>query len=90
MTVSVFGLTVVPLYLMWLTPEILVRGARRRWRCGFFVAGTEIWAAVVIGLLGYAKPPNALLALPAPSRALVQEWMVRGSGSAWRPSSFGG
>ena len=49
-----------------------------------FRRGHGIWAAVVIGLLGYAKPPNALLALP-----LLLVPLVGGCGSGARSGRAG-
>jgi hypothetical protein len=60
---ALFVLGVVPVYLLWLTPEILnlalVTAGLVAWR-----RHRDILAAVLIGLAAYSKPTNALLALP--------------------------
>lgn len=75
---AVFVLGVVPVYLLWLTPEIL--------NVGLITAGLVAWrsgrstlAAILIGLAGYAKYPNALLALPLVLEPLFQgdSWATR-------------
>jgi hypothetical protein len=60
---AVFVLGVVPVYLLWLTPEIL--------NLGLITAGLVSWrrgrgglSALLLGLAAYSKYPNALLALP--------------------------
>ncbi|MGE5126788.1 MAG: hypothetical protein ACM3PV_10885 [Betaproteobacteria bacterium] len=56
-------LTVTPLYLVWPTPEILglalVTGGLAAW-----AAGRPLLAAALLGLAGYLKPPNLLMAAP--------------------------
>lgn len=56
-------LTIVPLYLVWPTPEILglalVTAALWAW-----AAGRPLLAAALFGVAGYVKPPNVLLAAP--------------------------
>ena len=56
-------LTIVPLYLVWPTPEIfglaLVLGGLAAW-----AAGLPLLSAVLFGVAGYVKPPNVLMAAP--------------------------
>jgi hypothetical protein len=56
-------LTIVPLYLVWPTPEILglalVTGALAAW-----AAGRPLLSALLFGVAGYLKPPNVLMAAP--------------------------
>jgi hypothetical protein len=72
---AVFVLGVVPVYLLWLTPEILnlglITGGLVAWR-----RGRVMLAAVLIGLAAYSKPTNALLALPLVLEALfaTEQW----------------
>jgi hypothetical protein len=61
--VAVIVLGVVPVYLLWLTPEIF--------NLGLLAAGLVAWrsgrpglAAVLFGVAAYSKPTNALVALP--------------------------
>jgi hypothetical protein len=60
---ALFVLGVVPVYLLWMTPELLnlalVTGGLVAWR-----RDRPSLAAVLIGLAAYSKPTNALLALP--------------------------
>ncbi len=60
---GLFLLTVVPLYLVWPTPEILglalIAAAFAAW-----AAGRPLLAAALFGVAGYMKPPNVLLAAP--------------------------
>jgi hypothetical protein len=60
---AVFVLGAVPVYLLWLTPEIfnlgLLTGGLIAWR-----RGRTTLAAVLVGMAAYSKPTNALLALP--------------------------
>ena len=76
-TLAVFVLGVVPVYLLWLTPELfnlaLVTGGLVAWR-----RGRPGLAAVLIGLAAYSKPTNALLALP-----LLLDPLLRDGG--WGP-----
>jgi len=62
-TLALFLLTVTPLYLCWLTPEVFCLGV--------VTAGLVAWrrerlilAGLLLGIATYAKPPNLLLALP--------------------------
>ena len=61
--VTLFLLTVTPVYLVWPTPEIfglaLVTAALAAW-----AAGLPLLSAVLLGLAGYLKPPNVLMAAP--------------------------
>ena len=61
LAVCVFG--AVPVYLLWLTPEILnlglITGGLVAWR-----RGRTVPAALLIGLAAYSKYPNALVAIP--------------------------
>jgi hypothetical protein len=56
-------LTVTPAYLVWPGPEIfglaLITAALAAW-----AAGRPLVAAVLFGIAGYVKPPNALMAAP--------------------------
>jgi hypothetical protein len=56
-------LTVVPVYLVWGTPEILgfalITAALAAW-----AFGRPLLAAALFGVAGYMKPPNVLMALP--------------------------
>jgi hypothetical protein len=67
---------VVPVFLLWLTPEIfnlaLVTAGLVAWRRGWPLA-----SAVLLGAAAYSKPTNLALALP-----LVLEPLVAG-GAAW-------
>jgi hypothetical protein len=61
--VTLFLLTVTPVYLVWPTPEIfglaLVTAALAAW-----AAGLPLLSATLFGLAGYLKPPNVLMAAP--------------------------
>jgi hypothetical protein len=74
--VAVLAGGVVPVYLLWQTPEIfnlaLATAGLVAWRRGFSVG-----AAVLLGLAAYSKPTNLALALP-----LLLEPLVA-SGVAW-------
>jgi hypothetical protein len=74
--VAVLGGGVVPVYLIWQTPEIfnlaLATAGLVAWRRGWPVA-----AAVFLGVAAYSKPTNLALALP-----LLLEPFVAG-GAAW-------
>jgi hypothetical protein len=82
---AVFVLGVVPVYLLWLTPEILnlglITGGLVAWR-----RGRVMLAAVLIGLAAYSKPTNALLALPLVLDALFAtgQWGRRVGAAARR------
>jgi hypothetical protein len=60
---ALFLATVTPIYLLWLTPELLnlavVTGALVAWR-----RDRPLLSAVLLGLAVYSKPTNAILALP--------------------------
>ncbi len=62
-TVALGLLTIVPLYLVWPTPEIfglaLVTAGLAAW-----AAGRPLLSAVLLGIAGYLKPPNVLMAAP--------------------------
>ncbi len=82
---AVFVLGVVPVYLLWLTPEML--------NLGLITAGLVAWrggrvtvGVVLIGLAAYAKPTNALLALPLILEPLVAAgvWLRRAGEAARR------
>jgi hypothetical protein len=77
-TLALFVLGVVPVYLLWLTPELfnvaLVTTGLVAWR-----RDRSMLAAVLIGLAAYSKPTNALLALPLLLDPLL--W----TGGGWGP-----
>jgi hypothetical protein len=61
--VALFGLTVAPVYVLWLTPEIF--------NLGLIAAGLAAWrrdrpflSALLLGIATYSKPYNLFLALP--------------------------
>jgi hypothetical protein len=62
-TAALFLGTITPLYLLWLTPEIvnlaLVTAGLVAWR-----AGRPVLSAVLLGLATCSKPTNLLLAIP--------------------------
>jgi len=69
--------TVTPLYLFWLTPEIL--------NLGLITAGLLAWrrqkpilSAVLLGLATYSKPTNLLLAIPLGLEPLLADGLGRG------------
>jgi len=75
-TLAVFLAGATPVYLLWPTPEIFY--------LGLVTVGLVAWcgnrpmaAAVVLGLVAYAKPTNAALALP-----LLLEPLMAGGGPA--------
>lgn len=63
-------LTVVPVYLVWPTPEILgltlVTGGLWAW-----ASGRPLLSAALFGAAGYLKPPNVLMAAPLGLDALL-------------------
>lgn len=81
MASAFLGASIVPLYAVWLSPEVLnfslvffayflwlyketapsEAGRSSRFLCGF---GSDVCAAVLLGLATYSKPPNLLLILP--------------------------
>jgi hypothetical protein len=69
-TVGLFLLTIVPLYLVWPTPEVfglaLVTAGLAAW-----AAGLPLVSAVLFGVAGYLKPPNVLMAAPLGLAALL-------------------
>jgi hypothetical protein len=82
-TIVVLGLSVAPLYLLWLQPEAfnlaLIAGALMAW-----IRGRPCLSAVLFGIATYSKPYNVFLALPlgvAPLLAGRSSWM-RGLGSS--------
>src|SRR5260370_30760836 len=69
--------TVAPLYLLWLTPEML--------NLALVTAGLVAWrrerpilSAVLLGLATYAKPTNLLLAIPLGVEPLAAQGLARG------------
>lgn len=78
--VAVLLLGVVPVYLLWLTPEIfnlaLLAAGLVAWR-----SGRPGLAAVLFGLAAYSKPTNALVALPLLLDPLLETgtWRKRGA-----------
>jgi hypothetical protein len=70
LAVAFLLLTVTPLYLVWLTPEVfglaLLTGALAAW-----AAGRPVLSAVLFGVAGYLKPPNLLIAAPLGLEALL-------------------
>jgi hypothetical protein len=75
--------TVTPLYLFWLTPEIL--------NLGLITAGLLAWrrdrpmlSAVLLGLATYSKPTNLLLAIPLGLSPLLSDGLARGLREAIR------
>ena len=76
-------LGVVPLYLLWPTPEMLgfalVTAALAAW-----AAGRPLLAALLFGVAGYLKPPNVLMAAP-----LGLEPLLPTAGERWLGPSFG-
>lgn len=69
--------TVAPLYLLWLTPEMLnlalVTGGLVAWR-----RERPILSAVLLGLATYSKPTNLLLAIPLGLEPLAARGLARG------------
>jgi hypothetical protein len=63
-------LTVAPLYLVWPTPEMLgfalVTAGLAAW-----AAGRPLLSALLLGVAGYMKPPNVLMAAPLGLDALL-------------------
>jgi hypothetical protein len=79
--------TVTPLYLLWLTPEIL--------NVGLITAGLVAWrrerpvlSAVLLGLAAYSKPPNLLLAIPLGLEPLVANGLRGGLREALRRAAI--
>ncbi len=68
--VALGPLTVVPLYLVWPTPEMLgfalVTAALAAW-----AGGRPLLSALLFGVAGYLKPPNLLMAAPLGLDALL-------------------
>ncbi len=88
-TVGFFLVTIVPLYLVWPTPEIfglaLVTAGLAAW-----AAGLPMLSAVMFGVAGYLKPPNVLMALPLGLDPLLppagERWLGPGLGGRVRES----
>ena len=82
-TVGFFLLTIVPLYLVWPTPELfgmaLVGAGLAAW-----AAGLPLVSAVLLGVAGYVKPPNLLMAAPLGLEPLLplagEGWLGPGLG----------
>jgi len=76
-TVGFFLLTIVPLYLVWPTPELfgmaLVAAGLAAW-----AADLPLVSAVRFGIAGYVRPPNLLMAAP-----LGLDPLLPRSGEAW-------
>jgi hypothetical protein len=76
-------LAVVPVYLVWPTPEIfgfaLVTAGLAAW-----AAGRPLLSALLFGIAGYLKPPNVLMAAP-----LGLEPLLPAAGERWLGPSFG-
>ncbi len=70
---------VVPVYLLWQTPELFSLGLVT---CGLFAwkRGRPLLAALALGVAAYAKPTNAALALP-----LLLEPLLPGAQAALAP-----
>jgi hypothetical protein len=91
-TVAVLGLSVAPLYLLWMQPEVfnlaLVAGALTAW-----ARGRPWLSAVLFGVATYSKPYNLFLALPLGAAPLLvprAQWL-RGFGvSVARGLALGG
>jgi hypothetical protein len=70
---ALFAATVTPLYLFWPTPEIfglaLVTAGLASW-----FSGRPLLSALLFGLAGYVKWPNALMAAPLGFEPLVAGW----------------
>jgi hypothetical protein len=80
LVLGLFLLTIVPLYLVWPTPELFA--------LALVTAGLAAWAAerpllsaVLFGIAGYVKPPNLLLAAPLGLAPLVSG---AAGGRPWR------
>jgi hypothetical protein len=77
LTLVLFGLTVLPVYLFWLTPEIMNVGLITlglvAWRMGY-----PLTSAVLFGIAAYSKPPNIFAAAPLGLAPLFE------SASPWR------
>ena len=82
-TVGFFLLTIVPLYLVWPTPEVfglaLVAAGLAAW-----AARLPLLSAVLFGVAGYVKPPNVLMAAPLGIEPLLprdgERWLGPGLG----------
>jgi hypothetical protein len=76
-------LCVVPVYLLWPTPEIfglaLVTAALAAW-----ATGRPLLSALLFGIAGYVKPPNVLMAAP-----LGLEPLLPASGERFFGASIG-
>jgi hypothetical protein len=80
-SIGFFLFTIVPLYLVWPTPEIfglaLVTAGLAAWG-----AGLPLLSAVLFGVAGYLKPPNVLMAAPLGLSPLVpregERWLGPG------------
>jgi hypothetical protein len=72
LVLAVYAGTVVPIYILWLAPEMfslgLAAGALALWRLD-----RPLLAAVLVGVLAYMKPPNIFLAIPLLAAPLVAE-----------------
>ena len=69
-TLAIFGSSIAPLYVLWLTPEVF--------NLGMVMAGLAAWrrdrpllSALLLGVATYSKPYNLLLALPLGIEPLV-------------------
>jgi hypothetical protein len=83
---AIFGASVAPLYLLWLTPELfnlaLIMAGLAAWR-----SERPLLAAVLLGVATYSKPYNLFVALPlgvAPLLPSAGLGWVRGFGESLR------
>jgi len=80
LVLALFGATVTPIYLLWLTPEIFNLGLIAG---GLFLAARRpLLAAVLLGIATYSKPYNLFVALPL-GVAPFLPWLRREVGSGF-------
>jgi hypothetical protein len=82
-TLALFGLTVTPLYLLWLTPEMFNLGLITAGLC--LSRRRPLLAAFLFGVATYSKPYNLLVALPLGAAPLLP-WLRRSPALSFGPA----
>jgi hypothetical protein len=80
LVLALFGITVTPVYLLWLTPEMFNLGLIAGGLC--LTPRRPLLAALMFGVVTYSKPYNLFVALPL-GVAPFLPWLQREAGSGF-------